>query len=277
MSDRLNENWCLFLNHQASAQKHNIAKLSTAPCSPAPSRCLLIMRDDTQRAPSGMFLTFEDILSSTANSEVDPYRKQSSREFLPGYVSEPLRYQASMSKTRWNFLKSVMSFGSANEGTSKEASPCVKNLPGVKHRENRYVPKKVYPTNSPNAIPDAMERPRGASGAQHATLSFKFSLEWVDHSDSSMIQDRHLYPPKMPFPALLSRKPALLYDKGGYVGRDLEGPASGPSKYAGRALAEWAILIDECQKFFDRRKAEGVPSFHQVETPMLSVDPFRKV
>ena len=55
------------------------------------------------------------------------------------------------------------------------------------------------------------------------------------------------------------------------------GVTAGPSRYAGRALAEWAILVTECQNFFERRKAEGVPSYHLVETPTLGVDPFRKV
>lgn len=48
------------------------------------------------------------------------------------------------------------------------------------------------------------------------------------------------------------------------------------SKYAGRALAEWAYVVSECDSFFERRRDEGVPSDQQVETPMLSVDSFRK-
>ena len=57
----------------------------------------------------------------------------------------------------------------------------------------------------------------------------------------------------------------------------LEGPAVGPGKYAGRALSEWSLLIVECQNFFERRRAEGVPTHQVVETPTLGVEPFRKL
>lgn len=49
-----------------------------------------------------------------------------------------------------------------------------------------------------------------------------------------------------------------------------------PSKYAGRALAEWAHIVSECDSFFARRRDEGVPSDRMVETPTLGVDSFRK-
>jgi hypothetical protein len=49
-----------------------------------------------------------------------------------------------------------------------------------------------------------------------------------------------------------------------------------PSKYAGRALAEWAHIVSECDSFFARRRDEGVPTDRMVETPTLGVDSFRK-
>lgn len=48
------------------------------------------------------------------------------------------------------------------------------------------------------------------------------------------------------------------------------------SKYAGRALAEWALVVSECDNFFQRRRDEGVPSDKMVEVPALSVESFRK-
>ena len=48
------------------------------------------------------------------------------------------------------------------------------------------------------------------------------------------------------------------------------------SKYAGRALAEWAVIISEFDNFFDRRLKEGVPSDELVETPTLSVENLKK-
>lgn len=48
------------------------------------------------------------------------------------------------------------------------------------------------------------------------------------------------------------------------------------SKYAGRALAEWAQIVSECDSFFARRRDEGVPCDRMVETPTLGVEGFRK-
>lgn len=48
------------------------------------------------------------------------------------------------------------------------------------------------------------------------------------------------------------------------------------SKYAGRALAEWAQVVAECDSFFARRRDEGVPCDRMVETPTLGVESFRK-
>lgn len=48
------------------------------------------------------------------------------------------------------------------------------------------------------------------------------------------------------------------------------------SKYAGRALAEWAQIVTECDSFFSRRRNEGVPCDKMVETPTLGVESFRK-
>lgn len=48
------------------------------------------------------------------------------------------------------------------------------------------------------------------------------------------------------------------------------------AKYAGRALAEWTLLIMECNNFVERRRGEGVPSLKLTECPTLGVDAFRK-
>ncbi|KAL1953169.1 hypothetical protein VTO42DRAFT_3429 [Malbranchea cinnamomea] len=48
------------------------------------------------------------------------------------------------------------------------------------------------------------------------------------------------------------------------------------SKYAGRALAEWALVVSECDNFFHRRREEGVPCNKLVEVPALGVEIIRK-
>lgn len=47
-------------------------------------------------------------------------------------------------------------------------------------------------------------------------------------------------------------------------------------KYAGRALAEWDLVLAEFKEFCERRRAEGVPNQSQIETPTLGVETFRR-
>ena len=48
------------------------------------------------------------------------------------------------------------------------------------------------------------------------------------------------------------------------------------AKYSGRALAEWALIVIECNSFIDRRRNEGVFSLGAVEVPSLGVEGFRR-
>ncbi|KAI0521383.1 hypothetical protein F5B22DRAFT_571482 [Xylaria bambusicola] len=48
-------------------------------------------------------------------------------------------------------------------------------------------------------------------------------------------------------------------------------------KYAGRALAEWSLVVAECNSFVERRREEGVLGLQDVEVPALSVEGFRKI
>ncbi|WQF84889.1 hypothetical protein CDEST_09903 [Colletotrichum destructivum] len=47
--------------------------------------------------------------------------------------------------------------------------------------------------------------------------------------------------------------------------------------YTGRALAEWSLVVAECNGFVDRRRDEGVLGLSEVEVPMLTVEGFRKM
>lgn len=42
--------------------------------------------------------------------------------------------------------------------------------------------------------------------------------------------------------------------------------------YAGRALAEWSLVVNECNSFVDRRRDEGVLGLSEVEVPTLGVE-----
>lgn len=47
--------------------------------------------------------------------------------------------------------------------------------------------------------------------------------------------------------------------------------------YCGRALAEWSLVVFECNNFVDRRREEGVLGLSEVEVPVLGMEGFRKL
>ncbi|KAI0970132.1 hypothetical protein F4678DRAFT_473479 [Xylaria arbuscula] len=55
------------------------------------------------------------------------------------------------------------------------------------------------------------------------------------------------------------------------------GPFARSVKYAGRALAEWSLVVAECNSFVERRREEGVLGLQDVEVPTLGVEGFRKI
>jgi hypothetical protein len=59
-------------------------------------------------------------------------------------------------------------------------------------------------------------------------------------------------------PVVLAERPTGVYAPG--------------AVYAGRALAEWGIVVGECNSFVDRRRDEGVLGLSEVEVPTLSVE-----
>ncbi len=50
------------------------------------------------------------------------------------------------------------------------------------------------------------------------------------------------------------------------------GPYASTAVYVGRALAEWSMVVSECNSFVDRRRDEGVLGLSEVEVPTLSVE-----
>jgi len=54
--------------------------------------------------------------------------------------------------------------------------------------------------------------------------------------------------------------------------RPIGADAAAAATYAGRALAEWSLVVNECNSFIDRRRDEGVLGLSEVEVPALGVE-----
>ena len=264
LHERLQEVWQDFLYVRQDAENKGIAPPSTAPCNPAPSRQLLIIRDDIQAVPSAMFLSFDGILSSAGNAKANPYEKHSfhtlsaSNGSLGSTIDEYERSSGG-GKKKWGLLRSIIPFTS-----SSDRNASTKRSGQNKKSFTPDVDSSVHlSTNNDSMVP-------------YRSLSFKFSLEWFEKDNRSLARERIISPPRLP-PLAEEYAKAWELEASPEHPQKPSGFAIGTSRYAGRALAEWAILINECRSFCNRRKAEGVPSDQLVETPSLNVEPFRRV
>ncbi|KAL0264223.1 hypothetical protein SLS55_000170 [Diplodia seriata] len=136
-------------------------------------------------------------------------------------------------------------------------------------------------SNSDNATSEATAKKHNTPEVPpHRSYCFRFSLEWVHDKRFANPGPMRLLPPRLP-PAAhnflhAQREEAETANPKPITSVKPEGPAITSSKYSGRALGEWAIVVGECQSFFQRRKDEGVPGNKLVETPTLGVEVFRR-
>ncbi|CAG8974595.1 hypothetical protein HYALB_00004392 [Hymenoscyphus albidus] len=214
------------------------------------------------------------------------------------------------SKKRWTFIGKVL----PSMSTSSELTPSATlaaNSPAKTQsldeaRRETAIARTRPQLHSKKSSSDSETPP---STSTHRAFSFKFSLEWSQHFEKPQAQisangiapgprgvvgfnvgtERRLSPPRLPAAAqawLGARVPGISREVLPKDPSDVEGDSPGASrrgdritraKYAGRALAEWALIVAECNNFVDRRRAEGVPSLRWVEVPTLGIEGFRRL
>ncbi|RMD44448.1 hypothetical protein DV735_g743, partial [Chaetothyriales sp. CBS 134920] len=249
---RLNRCWAHYQYLSAEADMRNLCPPSTAPCSPAPSRSLVIIRTDNQALPSNVFSSLDPFLSpGLANQQPSPVAASSQ----------------SGTKKRWSLLKMLGPFASAPANTR---------------------PGEVTPPPSPERTGPSESENSSGTPPHHMTFSFRFSLEWVESQDARAAKHSKLSRPQIP--AIGQKTLDCRTDSVSSSESDKSGTSTArrdiaplkptdrdlaAARYSGRALAEWAQVLAECQNFYLRRRHEGVPRDSLVETPTMGVETFR--
>lgn len=288
--ERLRTTWSHYLYLREQAEKTHSVPPPTAPCNPAPSRRILIIRTDTQVAPGGSFLSFEGIVPPTPSASLGPAWKRQSTLSLADVAPRPDSARSSVSDAESpdqepgirGFFRGLIrssksrssSQGAVRPTTKQADDPFVKNgiqaLARSATTGETQEPRERASVNNPHV---AAKSPPTA----HRNFCFKFSLEYYPKANQAPPPMR-LYPPRLPMPAqLFLQSHSQKANSSAYM-RAIE-PIGNPratARYAGRALAEWTVIVGECQSFFERRKGEGVPSNKLVETPTLGVEVFRR-
>ncbi|KAJ5398988.1 hypothetical protein N7465_009477 [Penicillium sp. CMV-2018d] len=315
LSDRLLRVWEYYIGFQSKAEEDMTAPLSSAPCTPAPGRRIIIIRCENQLSPVNLFVSFDRVVPPVPSDQLTSHRRTGSSDSNGSDGQPP--------KKRWGILKAM--FGSSSntrsgDGVSSSSSDDSENSasdPTMTADSKCMDEHEQTPTTSMEEI----IRPK----APHQPFFFKFSLEWMDRPQWPT-KNKRLFTPCLPVASQLHVEHRRSPDKSDYDTAsenpghsDLENdeqepdtltadqdtptqPTSDtwprtpttknsplpelpaqpsydhlvPSKYAGRALAEWAHIVSECDSFFARRRDEGVPSDRMVETPTLGVESFRK-
>lgn len=313
LSDRLLRVWEYYVGYQSKAEEGFIAPLSSAPCTPAPGRRIIIIRCDNHVSPVNLFVSFDRVVPPVSADQVMTHRRSGSADSTGS--------EGQSSKKRWGLFRSMFSNSSNRSaesgGSSSDESDGVTDLTVMP--ESRCMDEHE-PT--PNNSTDELSRPK----TPHQPFFFKFSLEWMDRPQwptknkrlfapclpvASQVHVQHRRSPEKfneldtvsetisnaestreetlheepagetqpPTESALATQPRTPTTKDSPLPELPSEPAYDhlvPSKYAGRALAEWAHIVSECDSFFARRRDEGVPADRMVETPTLGVETFRK-
>ncbi|APA14559.1 hypothetical protein sscle_13g093290 [Sclerotinia sclerotiorum 1980 UF-70] len=304
---RIKGTWANYLFLKQTAESSDLLPPSTTPCLPAPGRRLLIIRNDTQMPAPSLFLGFDGLMTTNNPSNLpqkpgNAYKRHSllgdltqleSKENetpkLPSETTTP-------SKRRWTFMGRIIPSLSPSPETTSPPSTSVKAGTEKKALEEARKATSVArtrPTLNSKSSSDSETPPATAS---HRAYSFKFSLEWAQNFEkvhsilqtgsapkgpagSNSANDRKLTPPRLPAPAhawLAARVPGMSTEVSPQDPKLTGIDRFTRSKYAGRALAEWGLIVGECNNFVDRRRTEGVPNLKWVEVPTLGVEGFRK-
>ncbi|KAL8954155.1 MAG: hypothetical protein Q9222_000039 [Ikaeria aurantiellina] len=239
-------------------------RLSTAPCSPAPSRRLRIIRNDSQPILGNRFLTFDSILghpSLTTAHQATPVQKQASKK-APAKSAEDSSIR---SRRSWTLLKNVIPFVTAatppSNSTSQQNTPNDESPTAVRHGSSN----EALPSQEPE---EPMNRP-------YQMKSFRFALEWMDDARSPFGQERQLHEPRVPPIASRSQNSPNRSGRSSDTPM-LERQTTTASKYMGLALAEWDLVMQEFHDFASTRRDDGIPRDSLVETPTLGIETFRR-
>ncbi|PNS15914.1 UPF0592 membrane protein [Sphaceloma murrayae] len=280
---RLRDIWSYHMYDREHGQLPAPAALM--PCNPAPGRRFLVVRTDTQIAPGGSFLAFNGIMPplppGPGEMSNDAFMARRTLLSAEAPMDRPLSvasadsdFDSPTTETGLRgFLRGIMG------GSRKRAESPVKTPDAPQS-------SKLNPTNASLRSPEdgrpreRISNPNSRSPSrppQHSRYSFKFSLEFITKPPLPNPHQQpvpRLLPPRLPVPAM-----RYLHDLAGNVPPCLpvkaQGEQANRAMYVGRALAEWTVVVGECQAFCERRRAEGVPE-GEMETPTLGVELFRR-
>ena len=305
--------WEYYVAFQMRASEELTPQLSSAPCTPAPGRRIIIIRCDNQVSPANLFVSFDRVVPPAPSEPAMAPRRNSNSSLNADSSSSD---SSAAPKRKWNILKSVFGVSTSKSSDTQSLSSSFDESETSDAQPNTGKCLDPHPPRSQAGTGEPVH-PKTA----HQPFFFKFSLEWMDRPQWPT-KNRRLLPPALPSASQLhlqklrqSKANKTEYDTAsenapgdetkeetetGENATDEQAQASTPapppkeppglyhvpkaaandkvvaSQHVGRSLSEWALIVIECDSFFARRRDEGVPCDRMVETPTLGVEGFRK-
>lgn len=297
--ERLQTSWSYYLWLRREAEGTEAVLPPTNPCNPAPGRRLLIMKTEKPVPPQSSFLSFDGALTSPSNqSTLQPTDSNRRSSILPNIfptipatpepepeAPEPDRGLRGLFRSFIGSNSTPSKSRSRSQGPrSSEMSPEPATAPTTPSR-----PTLTRSATTRSSVPRERASATSASPpgtattnnlTQHRPSCFKFSLD-LHPVTKPPPPPMRLLPPRLPLAAqqFLQQTSAIAgaVEAATFM-RAVEpkGVSRARARYCGRALAEWNVVVGECQAFFDRRRLEGAPDNKAVETPALGVEAFRR-
>lgn len=291
MHDYLALTWSHYLWLREDATARQAPLPPTNPCNPAPSRRLLIIRTDKPTSVGGSFISFDGIVPPNPSSHMSSTKRFSESNSVMEIESRPnsahsddsgspptgIRSMIRNMMTSRNRPKSPVRSSSdlnlSKADAMNDAQHAALNRSPSQDRHRNTVPTTLTPAD-PTASPRSGTAANG--NPTHQNCSFKFSLDF--HPTAKAPGQIRLFPPRLPKPAQEFLQSRTSKGNGAQHLQAIEptGTSREHARYTGRALAEWMMVVGECQSFFERRKNEGVPENRFVETPTMGVEVFKR-
>lgn len=290
MHDHLSLTWSHYLWLREDAVQRHVVLPATNPCNPAPSRRLLIIRTDTPtNVGGGSFISFDGFVPPNPSSQMSAAKRFSENDAMMELESRPnsahsMDENENPPKGIRSIIRNIMT--SRNRPRSpvrngpdpqKSAADAIND---AQHNALNRSPSQDRHRNTNATTLDSPSGARSVSAASnttaHRNFSFKFSLDF--HPNVKAPGQIRLFPPRLPKPAqeFLQSRCAKANSAQHMQAIEPKDLSRERARYTGRALAEWMMVVGECQSFFERRKSEGVPENRFVETPTLGVEVFKR-
>ncbi|CRG86067.1 UPF0592 membrane protein [Talaromyces islandicus] len=195
--DKLEQVWAYYLSSQSKAAKESKTPLSSAPCTPAPGRRILIIRcDNQQNSPTNLFTSFDRVTTPPSTLNNGGYRSHGVLTVDPnGFPPE----SQSAPKRRWNMLKSM--FTATNNPKPGEVTPPGSSDESETNPMDNFMGDVITPTTSLSSQDSSSQAASDGDSSHelqnpHQPYIFRFSLEW--HQWNGPSKNRRLYAPGLP-------------------------------------------------------------------------------